>query len=656
MIRRRWLLWSLPLLLIAAVAACELSGWFFLRGPAQAILSAQLGREVNLTPPFRLHLRDTIRLDLGNLWISAPPEFAVPHLVDAQGLSLSLRYGDLFALREESAPLRVAALGAEHIDAWLIRLADGRASWQFAEKSSRPPPSVDRVAVQQGKIVLRDATLATDLTARIASRDNDHSPASSAEISGRFRERPLRASIILPGGLPGEVPTTASEPIAAEGRVEYGGLQLSFAGSYGVDDLRGTATIKGPSLSLVGRLFDVTMPTTGPFSLQASIVKNSPLWQVTVSQARVGQSDLEGKFSYDTRPKPPRLDGELRGRNFVLADLAPALGTRDEEGGVVRPAGGRTLPDRHLDLPSLTRLNASIGVNLAQVDLGSAFRQPITPLRAKLTLDGGRLTLTGIDASTAGGKLAGTLAIDARPARPEWRADLAWENVRLDQWLAAAKSGADDRRRQTSETQPPWFTGSLHGRTELVGHGQSTAELLASLDGRATFFVRNGTLSHLALEALGLDVAQGLGLLVKGDDRQPVQCAIIDLDAKNGLLTPRVALMATPVTVVLIDGNIDFAREQLNLRVTAKPQNLSPLTLRTPFHLTGSFADPKLRPDATPLAAKAVAAMGLALLNPLAAILPFIDPGERDTTSCSQSLAGRAPLPPPPAAKQPSAR
>jgi hypothetical protein len=35
--------------------------------------------------------------------------------------------------------------------------------------------------------------------------------------------------------------------------------------------------------------------------------------------------------------------------------------------------------------------------------------------------------------------------------------------------------------------------------------------------------------------------------------------------------------------------------------------------------------------------------LGLALLNPLAAILPFVDLGDRDTTACSQALAGHLP-------------
>ncbi|WP_265942491.1 AsmA family protein [Dechloromonas sp. A34] len=642
MTARHRFLWALPLLLIAAVVACEASGWFFLRAPAESILTSQMGREVRITAPLRLHFRRTIRLELGALWIAAPAEFSVPHLVDAQGLKLSLHYADLLALRRPTEPLRLAALAADYIDVRLIRLADGQASWQFASETTRPPPIVEHLGLQSGEIVLRDPTLTADLDARIGTRESEGSPAAVAEISGRLRERPLRASITLPDGLPRTQPEEGGEPIAAQGKADYGGLHLDFTGTVGADDFRGAVAIKGPSLSVLGRLFDTVLPTTAPFTLQGTVVKDSPVWQIAVTSARVGKSDLAGNFTYDTRSQPPRLDGRLTGRNFVLADLAPAFGTRNEDGAVVNPARGRTLPDRPLDLPALTRLDAGIAIDLEQVDLGSAFRQPISPLRAKLTLDGGRMTLSDIDASTAQGLLAGTLAIDASPTRPEWRADLGWDGVRLDNWLKAAKSAPDDIRRQaTDQPPPPWFTGKLHGRTQLVGHGRSTAELLASLDGRTTIFVRDGSLSHLALEAMGLDVAQGLGLLLRGDDRQPVECAVIDLDARSGRMTPRVAMIATPVTVVMIDGNIDFVQEQLDLRLTAKPQNVSPLTLRTPLRVRGSFATPKLSADATPIAARAAGALGLALLNPLAAILPFVDLGVRDAATCSQALAGQ---------------
>ncbi|HJW02374.1 MAG TPA: AsmA family protein [Azospira sp.] len=638
---QRWWFWCLPLFLIATLVGAEVSGWSFLRGPMEAVLASRLGREVRIAPPFQLHFRDTIKLRLGGLWVSAPPEYAVPHLVDAQGLTLNLPYADLFALRQPTQPLRLAALTADALDVQLIRLGDGRASWHFASESRRPPPTIGYLGVRQGHVVLRDPILAADLVSRFAPGTREGAPITQVDIAGRFRERPLRASIALLGGLPQTLSGTPAAPIAAEGGGDYGGLHLVFSGTLGVDAWRGALAIRGKSLSLLGRLFDTTLPTTAPFSLQASVVKDSPIWQITVTRARVGKSDLAGSFSFDTRPQPHRLEGKLTGRNFVLADLAPAFGTRTTDGDLIRPPRGRTLPHRPLDLPSLRRLDAHIAIDLAQVDLGSAFRQPIAPLRASLTLDGGRLTLADIDASTARGHLGGRLSIDARLPRPEWRADLAWSGVRLDQWIKAAKAGVDDRGRQSRATPLPWFTGNLQGRTQFVGQGLSTAELLGSLDGRATFFVSKGSLSHLALEALGLDVAQGLGLLLTGDDLQPLECAVIDVDARHGRITPRMAALATPVTVVRIDGSIDLAQEQLNLRLAAEPQNVSPLTLRSPFHLTGSFAAPKLTPAVGPIAARAAGAVGLAMLNPFAAILPFVDPGERDTTACRQALVAR---------------
>ena len=41
--------------------------------------------------------------------------------------------------------------------------------------------------------------------------------------------------------------------------------------------------------------------------------------------------------------------------------------------------------------------------------------------------------------------------------------------------------------------------------------------MLASLDGTARLWVRDGTVSHLLVEAAGIDVAQALGVYIKGE-------------------------------------------------------------------------------------------------------------------------------------------
>ena len=61
---------------------------------------------------------------------------------------------------------------------------------------------------------------------------------------------------------------------------------------------------------------------------------------------------------------------------------------------------------------------------------------------------------------------------------------------------------------------------------------------MASLDGTARLWVRDGTVSHLLVEAAGIDVAQALGVFVKGDDKLPMQCALAQFDLVNGKVMP----------------------------------------------------------------------------------------------------------------------
>lgn len=82
--------------------------------------------------------------------------------------------------------------------------------------------------------------------------------------------------------------------------------------------------------------------------------------------------------------------------------------------------------------------------------------------------------------------------------------------------------------------------------------------------------------------------------MFKGDDALPVQCGVIDLQTKNGLFTPRVMVVDTTDTTVLVNDSLSLAAEKLNLRAMALPKDFSPLTLRTPLNVTGSFANPQV--------------------------------------------------------------
>ena len=164
----------------------------------------------------------------------------------------------------------------------------------------------------------------------------------------------------------------------------------------------------------------------------------------------------------------------------------------------------------------------------------------------------------------------------------------------------------------------------------MQGKGVSTAQILGSLNGQVRSGLRAATVSHLVVEAAGVDLAESLGRLIKGDVSLPVTCAAADVAVQDGVLRSRVFVLDTPDSTAWIDGSVSLASEAIDLRMVVSPKDFSPLTLRAPLHVGGSLANPTLSVESAPLAAKAAGAVMLGLVAPLAALIPLLDPGSAE--------------------------
>ena len=302
------------------------------------------------------------------------------------------------------------------------------------------------------------------------------------------------------------------------------------------------------------------------------------------------------------------------------------------------------LPGRPFDLKVLRVMDANVLIDIAHVDLNTSLLEPLRPLHAHLQLAGGVLTLRDLEARTADGQLRGSMALDGRSSKALWSANVRWDGVRLERWIhQERKSGV-----------PPFVSGRMNGRANLKGEGRSTGEILATLDGTARTELQGGAVSHLLVEAGGLDIAQALGVLFKGDDALPVQCAVADLVAQDGVFRPRVMVLDTADSSVWVDGTLSLATEALDLRAVVMPKDFSPLTLRTPLRVSGSFGNPEVSVEKGPLGLKLAGAVLLGLINPLAALIPLIDPGDAD--AARQGAAGCQSLRQRGTAKRPAAK
>ena len=706
-VRWRWIVAGSAAALVVAFGICEALGWPFLAAPMQRWLAGALERRVSFSedpasqPKVVIHLVGGVEVSAAYIEIGAPAWSQEPHMLLARDASVTLGYLDLWRAGQ-GQPLRIRDLRARQLDSRIERLADGRASWQFGKKTNTPDtaaqptaiPSFGRLQVDEGMSKYRDALMAASLDANFSLTDSSRPasataavPASAASAGfqlsakGSYQKNPVTLLLNTSGVLPvlAEDAAAVTLPVALDARI--GGAVMSFRGTatdaLKLTALKGRFSVQGPSLAAVGDPLRVTLPTTSAFRIEGLIAKDGVVWNAVVDRATIGQSRLAGAFQYDPRPGVPLLSGRLTGAKLLLADLGPAVGTSAPRGSTLpapkaAPASagktssatraaakttntppaksndkaGRVLPDREFDLPSLRAMNANVLIEIDNLDLGSSFLEPLKPLKTHLVLRDGVLTLGDLDARTGQGRLFGNLQLDGRGQLALWTANLGWNGIRLESWIHQAR-GND---------APPYITGRLAGQARVAGEGKSTAAILGSLQGGVRFRLADGSISHLAVEAAGLDLAQGLGMLIKGDDSLPLSCTVADFKAERGVLTPRAFVIDTRDSLLVVDGTVSLANEGMDLKVTTTPKDFSPFALRTPVRLRGSFSDPSASIDPSRLGPRVGAAAVLSLLNPLAALIPFIDVGDSDeaakgSDTCralSQRIAARPALPAPP--------
>lgn len=678
--------------IIVIVGVCEAIGWPFLVGPVEHRLAKVLDRRVvfgdvpGAASGVRIGLIGSIRVRADSIEIGAPAWSPTPYMLLARNARMKLGYLDLWRAWKGQT-LHIEELEAGSLDARLERRADGKASWQFgtpkvdsANDREASLPTFGRLVVGDGHVLFVDAVTPAGIDARFSLSDGsaDTSAAVAAlpdaassapgragaasgaassgifiraggaaagasqasaesirlgpgerglrlKANGQYRQLPVSIDLRTAGvlGFLEEGADAKAQPLSL--RALIGHAEVSFDGST-VDPLhftglKGRFNLAGPSLAAIGDALGITLPTTPPFKTHGTLAKDADVWKAVFESATIGSSRLEGAFTYDKRPKVPLLSGRLGGSRLLLADLGPSIGAPapGSDGKSPAASGGRVIPDKKFDLPSLRAMDANIVVNIATFDSGTDVLEPLHPARAHLLLADGVLTIADFEGVTAQGKLAGYLQLDGRGKEALWTADMRLLGVNLAQWLHIK------RKRDA----PPYLSGKLDALVKVKGSGRSAAEILASLDGDLRMHMRDATISHLAVEAAGIDVAQALGMIVKGDESLPIQCNVADLDIVKGIARPKVIVINTRDSTIWVDGTVSLRDESLDLRVVVSPKDFSPLTLRTPVLVKGTLGNPKVSLELGKLAGKAAAAGLLALLNPLAAIIPFIDPGSK---------------------------
>src|SRR3989344_3884424 len=145
----------------------------------------------------------------------------------------------------------------------------------------------------------------------------------------------------------------------------------------------------------------------------------------------------------------------------------------------------------------------------------------------------------------------------------------------------------------------------------------------------------------------GLDLMEGLVEFISGDESLPISCAQVRLEARDGVLRPAPAIVTTPDSTLWADGHISLKDETLDLRTRVAPKDFSLLTLRTPVQLSGPWRQVDVKVIHPETWMRILGAAALAVVHPLAGVLPLVDPGQREVARaadlrCRRAMAGKA--------------
>lgn len=572
--------------------------------------SEALGREVDVEG-LALRARWPPALHADRIRIANPEWAKTPHLVDARGVRAAFDASALLAGQVVISDLSVreGAAGLER---------DGeRATWSFGPQGEDPRRfELEKATIKDGQVFYADHDEDTALDVRV------HGSAGAGgelelQASGRFRGEEASATATLPGLL-----FSAEQPIEVAGTVRFGATQASLSGSFragaeGLAQVDAGVTLSGESLAALEGVLGFELPATPAYELSGMLRQEPGAWHLVGLEGRVGESDLRGALSYATK-------GE---RGFLSADLSSERLDFDDLGRKAREAGqgDALIPETPFDTRGWDAVDAEV-----RLQAGTITDAPFGTLAnvdARLVLHRGRVEVAPLQFGIGAGRVDATVVLDSR-------------ETPLFGSVSAELRGIDPAALVEALRRRDASLGRVHGRIDLAGRGGSFQQLLGSSDGDVVLMMNKGEVNGLLVEALGLDLGEALLMLgtKKGESQVALRCAIADFNVQGGLARADAFVIDTSDTRIVVRGSIDLAKEALDLSVRPQPKDPSLGAARSPIEVSGTLKDPDVAPRAGPLAARGGAAALLGLVNPLLAVLPFIEPGTGEDADCRALL------------------
>lgn len=611
----------------------------FLKSPFESIVGRMTNREVRVGGDFQLYFAPWRIKFYAERFTIANPDWATrPYLfradrIDTRIAPLSLLFGKR---RLYSLDLLNGAADLE----WNADHTTN--SWTFSEKKGGKPldfPRIDVATVRGTSVRYLDPRmrLLADLGIEdIRSEDAQIGKAVRVAGEGRIRDTPFRVAgqLLSPDATVnrGENKLIA-RAWAANNVVDVAGTLPSLAE---IEKVPLQTRARGRDLAELLGIIGVVLPETRRYALNARLVKDGEIYRFTNIGGTVGKSDVAGRLTV-TNGERLHLDSTLRTRSLDIVDASGLIGYNPdivEERGAVAAAAAtgagarKLLPDTAMPVEKMRVFDADLNWTIDQV---KSRRVPISNVALTLNLDRGRLSLSPFSFAMARGNVASDIVFDTRQRPSAVKYDIRLAPTPMGRLFAGwgvAESGT---------------SGTIKGRIELNGRGDSIGDSLATSSGRIAFVMPQGTLWTRNVQLAELDIGTFVQKMFAGKLKKPVEinCGLVAFSVRGGIAAADPILIDTQKNVIVGRGGFSFRTEAVDVAIRADAKKFSLFSGQSPVSVAGYFAAPALDVISPDLIGRAGVGLGLALVAaPVAGVLAFVDVGDAKSAACGPVLSG----------------
>jgi len=388
-------------------------------------------------------------------------------------------------------------------------------------------------------------------------------------------------------------------------------------------------SIEGDDLGNLQTVMGKPFPYSGPFALSGRLSDpGSDLLQVRDFHAIFGNNSLEGAFEMVFSLPRPRLAGVISSDSL---DLRPLFSKSSEPGQIKKEpvqdkkSEAKVFPGAPLRLDRLESIDADMRVEAGQILLP---RLAVDRATVHVKIDNGRLEVFPLRGEIGGGTADGRFTLKregaAAGAELEFTASQVDLGAMLDE-LGAAKA----------------VEGMLRAEIKARATGDSIGELMAGLNGRTVFVLTDGRIYNKYIDLLGGGLLREFYRLMTPYSQKEafsqLTCHANHFDIQDGLAVSKVWVTDTKYTTVRGAGEIDLARERVDMAFRMSPKKSIGIPgfaeidvnigdFARSFKVEGAFAQPSVALDpAGPAATLGKMLGGLALFGPIGLAAGFLD-------------------------------